>query len=58
MKSVKAKTKKLSESKCKGRKITDIGRENEEQNKKMRNSQYRAVITWSRVLVLTPPDRA
>jgi len=30
---VKLKVKKLSESKCRRRKITDIGRENEEQNK-------------------------
>jgi hypothetical protein len=34
MKWGKPKTKKLSESKCKGRKIIDIGMENEEQKKK------------------------
>lgn len=54
MKCAKPKTKKLSENKFKGIKITDIGKQNEEQKKKgLRNPQYRVIITWSCVQELS-----
>lgn len=39
-----------------GKKITEIGKENEEQKKESEKPTIQGIVTWSHIQVLTPHD--